>query len=88
MGTTTYTFRSSDYPPISWSSCDWYNNWLGWRVKFTLCGVEMTGRVIEAERHYLCNGEHDILTVEVEGDPKQVKIQMHRQAFRRIGEED
>lgn len=56
--------------------------YLGHRVEFSLCGHKLHGEVVGTERHYLVNGIHDILEIELEGDRKQVKIQMHRQAVR------
>ena len=61
---------------------DDHEKYLGHRVEFTLCGHVLHGEVVGTERCYLANGIHDILEIELEGDRKQVKIQMHRQAVR------
>ena len=58
------------------------DKYLGHRVSFSLCGHTMIGEVIGTEKHYLCNGVHDILEIELENERKQVKIQMHRQAVK------
>jgi hypothetical protein len=58
--------------------------WLGKTVVFTLGEVQLTGEVIETERLHLCNGVHDILTVEVWDRDRQIKIQAHRQSFKRV----
>jgi hypothetical protein len=64
----------------AWAS----DTYLGHRVQFQLGGHPFTGTVTETERRYLCNGTHDILTVELDHEPKQVYIQMHRQAVKLI----
>lgn len=74
----------SESVPVMMYSGDWQDGWLGRRVSFLICGVEFTGTVVGTERHFLCNGTHDIVTVEIDGDPKQIKVQLHRQACRRI----
>jgi len=58
--------------------------YLGHRVSFFLCGHIFYGECVETEKFYLCNGTHEILTIELEGDKKQVKIQLHRQAVKVI----
>ncbi len=58
------------------------DKYLGHRVSFSLAGYKMTGKVVGTERFHLANGVHDILEIELEGDRKQVKIQMHRQAVK------
>lgn len=58
------------------------DGYLGEQCEFTLCGHVMHGEIIEVEREYLCNGIHDIVTVEVAQERKQVKVSMHRQAVR------
>ena len=83
MGTTTYVFKASDYPPINFG-CEWGDHWLGEEVEFTLAGHTFRGECIGTERHRLANGIHDILEVELLDEEKQVKIQGHRQMFRRI----
>jgi hypothetical protein len=81
MGTQTISFKAdyshSQFP--TWGDGDKY---LGHRVSFAVAGHKMTGKVVGTERHHLCNGVHDILEIEPEGDRKQVKIQMHRQAVK------
>ena len=57
-------------------------HWMGKKVSFNLNGHKLTGQVVEASREYLCNGIHDILTVEIWDGNSQVKIQAHRQKFR------
>lgn len=81
MGTQIISMK---FPPNdnlfpTWDDGDKY---LGHQVSFSLCGHKMTGTVVGTEREYLCNGIHDILEIELEGDRKQVKIQMHRQAVK------
>lgn len=56
--------------------------YLGHKVSFYLCGHIFTGEVIGTEKVYLSNGVHDILTIELEKERKQVQIQMHRQAVK------
>jgi hypothetical protein len=58
------------------------DKYLGKRVSFNLCGKIITGEVISTHREYLCNGIHDILEIEPEGERKQIKIQLHRQAVK------
>jgi len=81
----TLAFTNFSSTPQSWGEVvNLTENWLGRRVAFRLCGVEFTGEVIEVEKFYLCNGIHEILTVEIENERKQVKVQLHRQACRRL----
>jgi hypothetical protein len=61
----------------------WMDTWLGHQVSFILLGNRIVGEVVSAERFYLGNGIHDILEIEV-FDPKQIKIQVHRQACKRL----
>lgn len=64
------------------------DHWLGHKVSFKMNGHRFIGEVVGTHRHYLVNGIHDILTVELEGEKKQVKIEGHRQMFRRIYDGD
>ena len=54
--------------------------YIGRRVSFKLCGHIIAGRVTATKKVFLCNGIHDILEIEPEGERKQVKINLHRQA--------
>lgn len=83
---TIYVWKASDYPPVMFSV--WKaENWLGHEVEFTIQGHKFSGIVESAERHHLANGEHDILTIEIDDNGSQVKIQAHRQKFRKIQKE-
>ena len=86
MGTAVYSFKfesNAGLFPI-WSG----DHWLGKRVEFKICDTRFTGTVIATHREYLCNSIHEILTVEVENEHKQVKVEMHRQAFKIISEDN
>lgn len=61
-------------------------HWLGHEVEFNFQGQVLRGECVESKREYSCNGIHDILTVEIWDNNSQVKIQAHRQKFRRIKE--
>lgn len=63
------------------------NNWLGRKVSFTLCGNVFTGTVVETETFW-GGGWHEIVTVEIDNDPKQVKVSLHRQACKRMEKVD
>lgn len=80
--TQTISFRVQNYPLMGQG--DWGDNWLGKNVQFNFNGSKVIGEVVETERHFLANGIHDILTVEVIDKNRQFKIQAHRQAFRRL----
>ena len=80
MGTTTYVMKFDQPSFPIWQA----EHWLGHEVEFKLCGNSFVGKVVSSERHYLCNGIHDILEVEVWDGDSQVKIQAHRQKFRRV----
>ena len=81
MGTQVISQR---YPRNSgmFDGGDWDDKYLGHRVSFVLNGHKMTGEVVGCERLMLANGIHDIVEIELEGEKKQVKIQMHRQAVK------
>lgn len=84
MGIATITMQFPDNKnlfPVCKTIAD---TWLGQQVTFKLGGKQFTGEVVETERVHLCNGEHDILTVEIWDRGAQIKIQAHRQKFRRI----
>jgi len=66
--------------------CNLACKWLGTTVVFNLHGQEFTGHVEETYRAQLANGEHDILTVEFFDRGRQLKLQGHRQSFRRIND--
>ena len=59
------------------------DHWLGHEVEFTLHGKHFIGVVESARRFHLVNGIHDILTVEIWDNFSQVKVQAHRQKFKR-----
>ena len=85
MSTVTISQR---YPKnsgmFSKNENDWGDKYLGRHVEFKLNKVTMTGEVKGIERFFLANGIHDILEIELDGETKQVKIQMHRQAVKLI----
>jgi hypothetical protein len=74
-------YDNSSYFP-TWKG----EKYLGKKVEFFLCGIRFTGEVVGTKKYYLCNGIHDILEIELDKERKQVKIQMHRQAVKIIGD--
>lgn len=63
---------------------NWEDRYLGKRVTFKLNNHKMVGVVKATEEHFLANGKHQIVEIELEKEQKQVKIQMHRQAVKII----
>lgn len=60
----------------------WIDNWLDKEVEFTLFGLRLCGRVIEA-MDTVCVPM--FLVAELQDGSKQVKVGAPYQAFRRIG---
>lgn len=80
MGTAIYSMKfpsNANLFPV-WKG----EHWLGKTVTFKLNGIEFEGEVVATHREYNVCGIHDILTVELSNETKEVKIEGHRQMFR------